>query len=543
MPNWLFPWRHGHWQLSSDVIAGLVVAILIIPQAIGYGLLANLPPSVALASCIFPLMAYTLFGRSHALAIGPVAIISLMVAQSLQGIGQSELLGAAQLLALQVALILAAMRIVNLGHLVNFIGHPVIQGFTTAAAVLIISKQIPLVLGDDVFTQGALDLETGLLATTCLLVLLVFRTIPQKFISKLGPLCAVIIGGVAVYYLPKSFATIELGSQSSPHQGIIHLSFDLPWHLFETLLPSAFLIALIGFLESTSVAKTLAKTRKESIHVNQELVGISSANLAASLFGGYPVAGGFGRSMVNHQAGSSSPLAGLFTALFVMVFLIFALDLIAYIPLAALGAIVILAVWSLIDINPLIRNWHVHPKENSIWVVTFICVLWQGVEIGIVAGVALSVIFLIRSAAKPHIAIIGRIPGSAHFRNIKRHKVLTDDNLLAIRIDEGLHFANIETINAFIEKAVMQFPKAQNLLIVCSAVNIVDSDGLDLLQNWNEKLQAQGKQLHLAEVKGPIMDDLIKRGFIDALSPGMVFLSTNQAFDALSQPSDETYII
>ena len=255
------------------------------------------------------------------------------------------------------------------------------------------------------------------------------------------------------------------------------------------------------------------------------------------------MAGGFGRSMVNHQAGSSSPLAGLFTALFVMVFLIFALDLIAYIPLAALGAIVILAVWSLIDITPLIRNWHVHPKENSIWVVTFICVLWQGVEIGIVAGVALSVIFLIRSAAKPHIAIIGRIPGSAHFRNIKRHKVLTDDNLLAIRIDEGLHFANIETINAFIEKAVMQFPQAQNLLIVCSAVNIVDSDGLDLLQNWNEKLQAQGKQLHLAEVKGPVMDDLIKRGFIDALSPGVVFLSTNQAFDALSQPSDETYII
>lgn len=542
MPNWLFPWRQGQWSLSSDIIAGLVVAILIIPQAIGYGLLANLPPSVALASCIFPLLAYTLFGRSHALAIGPVAIVSLMVAQALKDIDTSQVTGAAQLLALQVALILAAMRMVNLGHIVNFIGHPVIQGFTTAAAVLIISKQLPLVLGENIFKQGIFDVAVTTLSVICLLALLIFRRIPHSFISKLGPLCAVIVGSLAVYFLPHSFSTIELGSQANNH-GVIQFSIQLPWHLFEQLLPSALLIALIGFLESTSVAKTLAKTHKERIHVNQELVGISSANFAASLFSGYPVAGGFGRSMVNHQAGASSPLAGTFTASFVLLFLVFALDLIQYIPLAALGSIVILAVWSLIDISPLVRNWHIHPKENSIWLITFIGVLWQGVEMGIVAGVALSVIFLIRSAAKPHMAIIGRIPGSTHFRNIKRHKVITDDNLLAIRIDEGIHFANIETINAFMEQALAQSPKIHNLLIVCSAVNIVDSDGLDLLQTWNEKLQAQGKQLHLAEVKGPVMDELSKRGFIEALSPGMVFLSTNQAFDALSQPYDETYII
>jgi SulP family sulfate permease len=543
MPNWLFPWRHGHWHLTSDLIAGLVVAILIIPQAIGYGLLAQLPPAVALASCIFPLLAYTLFGRSHALAIGPVAIISLMVGEALHELPAEDILGAAQLLALQVAMILGSMRLLNIGNLVHFIGHPVIQGFTTAAALLIISKQLPLVLGGNVLHAESIQLQTALLAAACLVLLLLFRKIPNSFLSKLGPLSAVALGCFAVLYLPQSFSTIDIGSDTGSSHSMVHISFEFPWHLFEQLLPNALLIALIGFLESTSVAKTLAKPRKENIYVNQELIGISSANLAASLFGGYPVAGGFGRSMVNHQAGASSPLAGFFTALFVLIFLMFAMSVIGYIPLASLGAIVILAVWPLLDINPLIRNWSIHPKENSTWVITFVCVLWQGVEIGILAGVALSIVFLIRSAARPHMAIIGRIPDSDHFRNIKRHKVITDDNLLAIRIDEGLHFANIDTVNTFLEKAVMQFPEAKNLLIVCSAVNIVDSDGLDLLQTWNEKLQAQGKQLHLAEVKGPVMDNLIKRGFIDALKPGEIFLSTHQAFDALSQPSDETYII
>lgn len=543
MPNWLFPWRHGQWQLSSDIVAGLVVAILIIPQAIGYGLLAHLPPSVALASCIFPLIAYALFGRSHALAIGPVAIISLMVGETLHTLPAEEVLGAAQLLALQVAIILGSMRLLNLGSLVHFIGHPVIQGFTTAAAILIISKQLPLVLGGNILHGENIAVHTSLLAGVCFILLMLFRKIPNSFLSKLGPLSAVAMGCFAVIYYPQSFSTIDLGPSVQGKQTIIQFSYELPWHLFEQILPSALLIALIGFLESISVAKTLAKPRKENIYVNQELIGISAANAASSLFGGYPVAGGFGRSMVNQQAGASSPLAGLFTALFVLAFLMFAMNIIGYIPLAALGAIVILAVWPLLDFKPLIRNWHIHPKENAIWLITFICVLWQGVEIGIIAGVALSIIFLIRSAARPHIAIIGRIPDTNHFRNIKRHKVITDPSLLAIRIDEGLHFANVDTVNTFLEKAIKQFPDTQNLLIVCSAVNIIDSDGLELLQTWNEKLQAQGKQLHLAEVKGPVMDNLTKRGFIKDLAPGKIFLSTHQAFNALSQPSNETYII
>jgi SulP family sulfate permease len=431
------------------------------------------------------------------------------------------------------------MRLLNLGNLVHFIGHPVIQGFTASAAILIISKQLPLILGGNIFQLSSIDAQTTALALGFIGLLMGFKKIPHDFISKLGPLVVVIIGCVWAFFMPNTLSTVNIDQSHS----IFNLSFVLPWELFEQLLPNAVLIALIGLLESTSVAKNLAKHRKETIHANQELLGLSLANLAACVFHAYPVAGGFGRSMVNHQAGASSPLAGVFTAIFVGFLLLFTIDAINYIPLAALGAIVIIAVWPLLEFKPILKKWRVQPKETTIWLVTFIMVLWQGVEIGILSGVSLSVIFLIRSAAKPHIAIIGQIPDSAHFRNIKRHNVITHSGLLAIRIDEGIHFANQDAINQFIEEALQHNPDTNNLLIVCSAVNIIDSDGLDLLQSWNEKLQLQHKQLHLAEVKGPVMDELISRGFVDSIKPGKIFLSTKQAFDALSQPSDESYII
>ena len=350
MPNWLFPWRQSHWQLRHDIIAGLIVAILIIPQAIGYGLLAHLPPSVALASCIFPLLAYAVFGRSHALAIGPVAIISLMVGEALQPLSAEQALPAAQLLALQVALLLGAMRVLNLGNLVHFIGHPVIHGFTASAAILIISKQLPLILGGNIFQLSSIDTQTSVLAMGFIGLLLGFKIIPHDFISKLGPLVVVILGCTWVYFEPNTLTTVNISQSHS----IFNISFALPWQLFEQLLPNAILIALIGLLESTSVAKNLAKHRKDNIHANQELLGLSFANFAACVFHAYPVAGGFGRSMVNHQAGASSPLAGVFTAIFVGFLLLFTIDAINYIPLAALGAIVIIAVWPLLELGPVI---------------------------------------------------------------------------------------------------------------------------------------------------------------------------------------------
>ncbi len=540
MGKLFFPWRHSPWHFNQDFLAGLIVSILIIPQAIGYGLLAHLPAASALACCIFPLLAYALFGNGRALAIGPVAIVSLMVGDALTAIPLTEQVAAAQLLALQVAGILLAMRLLKLGNLVHFIGHPVIHGFTAAAALLIIAKQVPLLLGVTLFSGQIPHLTTSILGILAILVLLLVAKIPHPTISKLGPLLAITLGISATLLWPNAqLAHIPIESGNA----VIQLNWQLPWHFFLELLPSASLIALIGFLESSSVIKSLnhkqPPEKQTPFSPNQELTGLGAANIAACVFQGFPVAGGFGRSMVNDKAGATSPMAGVFTAGFVLVFLLYARDVIHYIPIATLGAIVFMAVWPLLNIKPILKGSNTLFDDKVIWFATFASVLMLGVEIGIALGVLASLFFLIRHASQPHIAIIGRVPNSAHFRNELRHHVLTDPCLLAIRIDEGLHFANKEAVNTFIEQALIEHPNALHLLLVCSAVNVLDGDGIDLLSYWNSKLKSQCKVLHLAEVKGPIMDKLQEVHFIEQLEPGRVFLSTHEAFIALT-PQEPT---
>ncbi len=536
--QYLFPWRHTKWSAKADIIAGFIVAILIIPQAIGYGLLANLPATSALACCIFPLMAYALFGNGRALAIGPVAIVSLMVGNALMDIPDQDKVAGAQLLALQVALLLFSLRILKLGNLVHFIGHPVIHGFTSAAAIIIIIKQVPLILGHEVLSLTSLNMISISLGLAALLLLLLVSRLPSLTLSKLGPLLVIALGICVNLLLPEQTLSQVNIETDSP---VITFSWQLPWQYFNALLPSAALIALIGFLESTSVAKILARKHKDNINANQELLGLSFANLSAALFQAYPVAGGFGRSMVNEQAGASSPLAGIFAAFFVLGFLLFARPIISFIPITILGAIVIMAVWQLIDLKPLYKNWGIYPKDNIIWLSSFIGVLTFSPDIGIAAGVFVSLFFLIRSASTPHMAIIGRIPNSAHFRNVNRHHVQTHEQLLAIRIDEGLHFANKEAVNDFLEKAIKNHPNAKHVLIVCSAVNIIDAEGIELLETWLDKLKNQERQLHLSEVKGPIMDTFEQINFRQTLSPGKIYLSTHQAFNELC-PEEKSYI-
>ncbi len=535
MGKLFFPWTNTSWHLNQDILAGLIVSILIIPQAIGYGLLAQLPAASALACCIFPLLAYAIFGNGRSLAIGPVAIVSLMVGDALSDIPLADKVACAQLLALQVALVLLGLRLLKLGNLVHFIGHPVIHGFTAAAALLIIFKQLPLLVGASLFDGQLPHLATTTLGLLAILLLVGTSKLNHPTLSKLGPLLAILMGIGALFIWPDAqLARVPMDDGQPP----LHLNWTLPWQYFQPLLPSSILIALIGFLESTSVIKSLSSKqplhKQHGIDPNQELLGLSFANLAAALFQAFPVAGGFGRSMVNDKAGASSPLAGVFTATFVLVFLLFAREVIGLIPIAILGAIVFMAVLPLLDLKPILKDWAIMPNDKIVWLLTFAVVLIFGAEVGIGAGVLTSLFFLIRSASHPHIAIIGRISGSAHFRNEKRHEVLTYPCLLAIRIDEGLHFANKEAVNSYIEQAVYQHPNAVHLLLVCSAVNVLDGDGVELLMEWNEKLRAQGITLHLAEVKGPIMDKLKEVHFTDQLNPGQVFLSTHEAFMALA---------
>jgi len=529
-----FPWRQRSINYGQEVSAGLIVACLIIPQAIGYGLLAGLPPTLALASCVAPLAAYALFGNSRAMAIGPGAIVSLMVGQGVLGLPQEQIALAAQSLAIMVAAILFAIRFLNLGQLVNFIGHPVIKGFTTAAAILIIYKQFNLMLAAPIPETDAWHLNSAIISAVSILILIAIKTLLPSPLGKLGPLFVLIMGMAVIKWLPSlNIANIEIDSLANIFQITLPVHNAVQFYL--NLLPSALLIALLVFLESTSVAKTLAKPHQERVRPNQELMGLGSANLASYVFNGYPVSGGLGRSMVNQDAGAQSPLAGVFTAIFVLAFLLLAPNLIAYMAKPILGAIVAVAVWSLIDMRPLYKYWRLHPQDNSIWLASFLGVFILGIELGIALGVATSIIFLLRNAAKPHIAIIGRIPDTQHFRNIKRFNVITYPHLLAIRIDEGLHFANRETVEDYINDALKQHPQTQHLLLVCSAVNIIDSDGIELLESLAHRARKTGITLNLAEVKGPIMDKLHRVKIVELIAPGKVYLSTDEAFKALGE--------
>lgn len=537
------PWHGKPLELSRNLSAGLIVAFLIVPQAIGYGILANVPANIALAAAALPLIAYALFGGSRSMAVGPVAIVSLMVAEATAGMSATDITLSVHLLALMVGTILLIIRFLSLGKLVNFIGHPVIQGFTSAAAILIIVKQLNLMLGEpsELFEVRTWHLPSLVISTLSLITLIIVRRFLPSPLNKLGPLLVLLAGMTIAFGWPNlHIATIQYQADS----GIFTLF--IPWNQTNSelsnsllkLLPSAIIIALLVFLESTSVAKVVAKRHDERIYPNQELMGLGSANIVAGFSGAFPVAGGFGRTMVNEQAGATSPLAGVFTAIFVLLFIGLIPDSINYMLKPVLGAIIAVAVWSLIDLSPLYKQWKVHPQDNAIWLASFLGVFVLGVEVGILLGVGLSIVFLLRNAAHPHIAIIGRIPNTSHFRNVRRHKVETHPHLLAIRIDEGLTFANAENVEDFITHAISEHPRTQHLLLVFSAVNQIDSDGLELLESLIRKQKIEGIVTHLAEVKGPIMDKLKQIHLETFLAPGKIYMSTHEAFNAIEKVND-----
>ncbi|QIZ84534.1 SulP family inorganic anion transporter [Bermanella marisrubri] len=532
--------------MGNNLSAGIIVAFLIIPQAIGYGLLANVPANIALAAATLPLIAYALFGGSRSMAVGPVAIVSLMVAEATTDMSANEIALSVPLLALMVGTILLTIRFLSLGKLVNFIGHPVIQGFTSAAAVLIIFKQLELMLGlpSDVFNVNTWHLPSLLLSTLSLISLIIVKGFMPSPLNKLGPLMVLLAGMIIALNLPN----LKIETIGYHATGDIFTLFS-PWNqdtnalsnTLLTLLPSAVIISVLVFLESTSVAKVVAKKHDERISPNQELMGLGSANIIAGFSGAFPVAGGFGRTMVNEEAGSTSPLAGVFTALFVLLFINFIPESINYMMKPVLGAIIAMAVWSLIDLSPLYSHWKIHPQDNAIWLASFLGVFILGVESGIMIGVGLSIAFLLRNAAHPHIAIIGRIPNTSHFRNVRRHKVETHPHVLAIRIDEGLTFANAENIEDFIARAIFDHPKTRHLLLVFSAVNQIDSDGLERLESIIRRQKKEGILTHLAEVKGPIMDKLQHLHLEKLLAPGQIYMSTHEAFEALENQNDNEH--
>ena len=551
--------RYKAADLPGDAIAGGIVAVMLVPQGMAYAMLAGLPPQIGLYASIVPILVYALLGSSRALAVGPVAIASIMTASALGSVaanGSADYLAAALVLAAANGAILLAMGVARLGVLVNFLSHPVISGFTSAAAIVIALSQLKHLLGIDLPREasffetlihaieqlGHAHLATTLVGLGAIALLLASRQplarvltgigVPKAIVdpaTKTGPLLVVVLTILVVWGFGldghAGVAIVGIIPAGLPPIGLP--SFDAA--IWAELLPAAVLISLVGFLESVSVAKALASKRRQKIDANQELVGLGAANLAASVTGAYPVAGGFGRSVVNFTSGANTPLASIITALLMALTVALLTPVFHYLPRTTLAAIIIVAVFNLIDVKTFTNAWRYNKADAVSLAATFVAVLAAGIELGIVFGIALSLALYLWRTSRPHIAVVGRVGTSEHFRNIKRHPVKTCPHVFAARVDESLYFANAGYLETFLLQAVADDKKIKHVVLICSAVNFIDASALETLETLTAELRDAGTTLHLAEVKGPVMDRLQRTAFLDHLAPGKVYLSTHDA--------------
>ena len=546
--------------LTGDVLAAVIVTIMLIPQSLAYALLAGLPPEAGLYASIAPIVLYAIFGTSRALAVGPVAVVSLMTAAALGNVADQGTIGyavAALTLAGLSGAILLAMGLLKLGFMANFLSHPVIAGFITASGILIATSQIKHILGvpggGDTLPEMLISLAENLSATNWITLLIgstataflfwvrrglkpLLRRLglgarPADMVTKTGPVLAVVATTLAVWGLGLQALGVRIVGvvpQGLPPLTLPSFSTDL----IGLLLVPALLISVIGFVESVSVAQTLAAKKRQRIDPDQELIGLGAANLGAAFTGGYPVTGGFARSVVNFDAGAETPAAGIFTALGLAVAATALTPLIHFLPIATLAATIIVAVMSLVDFSILKRSWTYSKADFAAVAVTILATLGLGVETGVSAGVALSIALHLFKSSRPHVAEVGLVPGTQHFRNIHRHSVLTDPTLLTIRIDESLYFANARFLEDYIADRVATDCPIRNVVLMCSAVNEIDLSALESLEAINHRLNATGVTLHLSEVKGPVMDRLKTSHFLEALT-GQVFLSQYDAMRSL----------
>lgn len=548
-------------NLGGDTLAALIVTIMLIPQSLAYAMLAGLPPEVGLYASVAPLLLYAVFGSSRVLAVGPVAVVSLMTAAA---VGEHAAPGSAHYWQIAITLafmsgaMLLAMGLLRLGVIANFLSHPVISGFISASGILIAASQLKILMGVkaeghnlvdllySLLTEASkthgLTLVVGLLATAFLFwvrkglkpLLLGLGIGPRlaDVLTKTGPVMAIVVTTLLTW-------SLDWNSQGMQIVGAIPQGlppFTAPiWDagLWQQLAIPALLISVVGFVESVSVGQTLAAKRRQRIEPDQELVALGASNLGAAFTGGFPVTGGFARSVVNFDAGAQTPAAGVFTAGGILLATLLLTPALYFLPQATLAATIIVAVLSLVDLGILKRTWVYSKPDFAAVAATLLATLAKGVETGLIVGVGVSLALYLWRTSRPHIASVGLVPGTEHFRNVLRHEVLTCPALVSLRVDESLYFANARSLEDRINDAVAAEPALQHVVLQCSAINDIDASALESLEAIEHRLRDAGIALHLSEVKGPVMDRLTHTDFLLKLS-GRVFLSHYQAVVALT---------
>lgn len=550
---------------SNDMIAAVIVTIMLIPQSLAYALLAGLPPEAGIYASIAPIILYAIFGSSRALAVGPVAVVSLLTASAVGQVAEAGTAGyavAALTLAFLSGAFLVVLGVLRLGFLANFLSHPVIAGFITASGILIAFSQLKHLLGvsahGHTLPEVLLSIGAHLGETNWITVIIGVSATAFLFwvrkglnpslrrlgaspklaevLTKAGPVAAVAVTTLSVWLLGLSEKGVKIVGdvpQGLPPLTLPGLSPDL----IGQLLVPAVLISIIGFVESVSIAQTLAAKKRQRIDPDQELIGLGAANIGAAFTGGYPVTGGFARSVVNYDAGAETPAAGAFTAVGLAIAAVALTPLIYYLPTATLGATIIVAVLGLVDVAILKKTWEYSKADFTAVAATITLTLTMGVEVGVASGVAISILLHLYKTSRPHVAEVGLVPGTQHFRNILRHKVETDPTILTLRVDESLYFVNARFLEDLVQARVSEGCAIKNVVLMFSAVNEVDFSALESLEAINQRLTELGIGLHLSEVKGPVMDRLQETHFVHALN-GRVFLSQYDAWRALLPPAD-----
>lgn len=548
-------------MLRQDATAALIVSLLLIPQSLAYALLAGLPLQAGLYASILPAMAYALFGTSGVLAVGPVAITSLLTFSTLSPLaipGSAEYVALAILLALLSGGCLLLMGVLRMGFLANFLSHPVMSAFVSASALIILLGQLKGVTGVPLesgtlqtlllsFYQqlDSLHLNTLLLSIfflaflywarhsmAGLLMKYGFSPSAANLSSRMAPMLLLVVATAGVAFFNLDQAGIKVVGELPIGLPLLQLPSITPEALL-LLLPMAVMISLVGFAESVAIARTFAARRRQQVNSNRELLGLGVANLAAGLSASFPVTGGLSRSVVNHDAGSITPMASILTGLGMLLVLFFLTGWLYYLPQAMLSAVIMVAVFSLVDWKQLPYLWRYSRGDALAWLATALGVLFLGIELGLMLGVLVSLASWLAKNSKPHVAIVGRLPGTEHYRNVQRYDVELHPKILSLRIDESLMFANAQEVEQRVLDEVGQRPELQHVILMGSGINHIDASGVEVLEQLNRLLKEQGILLHLSEIKGPVLDRLKLIHFPEHLT-GQVYLTQHQAMQALS---------
>ncbi len=558
MPS--FEWIKSYsWRfLLGDGVAGFTVAIMLIPQVIAYAILAGMPPEIGLYASLAPILIYALWGGSIYLSVAPVAITSIIVAQSLGPLAQGSLalfIQMASLLAFLEGTIQIIMGLLNLGFIFHFLSLPVINGYISAVALTIIISQLNHIFGITIektekpflylyhILKQLQDIHhpTLFISICAILILLYSKIFLRKhllrFLNKgvltnlLPRLLPLIVMISAIFYM--KFNPLEgIKSIGNLPQGLPSISSPFTtWEMLLTLLPIASYLCLISFMESISVASSLSRKTKKPLDPNREFNALGLANISSSLSGGYSVSGSLSRSAVNFQSGAKSPLSSIFTSVFILFVILFFMPQLGFLPQAILSVVIIVAIYSMIKISYCLSIIKVSKMDTFCFLITFFSVFFFGIKYGLLTGIVTAVFLYMWMTSRPHIAIIGRIIGTEHFRNILRHEVETFPHILIIRIDENLHFANARFFEEKFQQLVMENKETKTLIINACNINFIDTSALDTLSNFLLSLKKEGIQCFLSEIKGPVMDFLKKTNFIQDFGKENIFLSTHLALE------------